>query len=205
MRFGRVTGTFSRRIPSTTVTGVNWVHLDIRSQESVEHLLEVCPAERLSAVYYFPGYLMESPTTPPSLDDLTESLQVNVGGLIQVFERMASRVPPGCRMVGISSRSALKPSFDVTYAAGKAAQLGAARSLATKFPQVCFYLVAPTTIRDSRMFLSMPEVVRMRHEQRLRGDMLSPADFADVLLTLDELSDDDLRNRLFTVGVEEEP
>lgn len=113
------------------------------------------------------GVLHQKPILEQSAAELIESLSVNAITVIRICETLLER-QPDARICIIGSMSASRGSFDLTYAAGKAAVHAYVQARKTK-PMQQLVCVAPTIIADSGMTMrrkDYPQVLEHREHVR---------------------------------------
>lgn len=95
------------------------------------------------------GVLHQKPILEQTWSEMIESLSVNAINVIRICETILER-QADARICVVGSESASRGSFDLTYAAGKAAVHAYVKARKTK-PQQQLVCVSPTIIADSGM------------------------------------------------------
>jgi NAD(P)-dependent dehydrogenase (short-subunit alcohol dehydrogenase family) len=197
-----VCASYRNSIGSST-SEVEWIHLDYGSMDSVNDFVAATETRSWSTIFLLSGLLSADVHDDNPYRRTQEVFLVNAAGPVYLATQLIASLEERAHLVFVSSRSAIRPSFDVNYAASKAALRGAVRSLARQAGAgQCVYEVVPTSIAGSRMFDALGAEGQKSHLARAGTALPSLQEFAEALMGLRSLSRGLLNGRSFEFGLE---
>ena len=175
-----------------------WVHVDLSNTDGLSRLALHC--EGVDECYLFNGALSHRQWGEQDPNEIAEIVALNLTASIVIAQMVLRHSPKVHRLGFISSRAAIRPSFDVAYAAAKSGLTGLVTSLAPRMAAgSAVFGLAPTTVLGSRMFNSFPSEVRNRHVERGAIDL---EDFSDAFFAARNAPSSQINGVTLPIGVD---
>lgn len=191
--------TFNRTRPNLPAKCSSF-NLDVTNPKDLNSLRSL--SSGLTECYVFSGLLSSTEWGGQATSEVQRVVAVNLTGPMLVAQTVCHDAANLWRMGFISSRSALRPSFDVAYSAAKSGLTGLVRSLSVRIPPPgAVFGLAPTTVHDSNMFGTFPSHVRRRHLER---GAVSREEFTDEFFAVRGASREQINGRILPVGFDPE-
>jgi 3-oxoacyl-[acyl-carrier protein] reductase len=166
----------------------NALHLDLRSNESIEDfvksLSEIC--SNIDIVIFLSGILPGKKLDDYEFSEIDKVMAINFNGQAKLISKMLPFFNEKSRLLLFSSISAQRGSFDPVYAASKGATLSLVKSLASALPPgVRINSIAPGLIQDSRMYQDMSQERQEYHRNQVPlKKLLCSKDLARIVFDL---------------------
>jgi NAD(P)-dependent dehydrogenase (short-subunit alcohol dehydrogenase family) len=143
---------------------------------------------RLDGVVMLAGSINGEPLAWYDDERASAIMAANFTGQALFVKEVAPLIVPSGRLILLGSIASERGSFDPLYAASKGAMLPFAKSIATAYGKSFSTItVLPGPIENSTMYDEMEPAVQARHrDQSPIGELLNPADLAEILADLAE-------------------
>jgi short-subunit dehydrogenase len=179
-----VTSTY-RSKDKISISDINWEELCIDRLESIDLFLSKISNYQFSTIVYCIGSLSNLKLKSVSSQQISNYLETNVLNAAYLITKLAKRFQEGTssKLVYISSRSALYPSFDFIYAASKAALSSLVSSLSRQIPENnSTYVFAPGLVKGSTIYNNMNHLIREDHERRSNHKLFDVQEVASFIV-----------------------
>ena len=163
----KIIGTHSSPLPpKSSFNSIDWQHLDLENPEGISKFLELNGKKPFDVVLNLIGklsYLGRS----ANLADIAKYFNTHVTNHTYLVEQLLQlRNYQPLLYINFSSRSVTYGSNDLYYSQAKSAIHCLTKSLAKLYRGSSFINLIPGLIKDSAMYLSMPENVQSDHVLR---------------------------------------
>ena len=186
----QVIATYKNQRPSDSTGNIDWVHLDLASETSINELLTLVSrrVSKLDVVIMASGLLPGKSLGAYKFQEMEEVVAVNFTGQAKSISLLLPMLNSGASILMFSSISAQRGSFDPIYAASKSALHGFVKSLAVSLPEgVRINAIAPGLIEDSSMFEDMsPDRQDFHRSQIPSGALLQQSDLANIVFDVSQ-------------------
>ena len=163
----------------------NWLDLDIENTESIHNFLEKISNEEFSTIIYCIGALSNLSLQTLSAERINKYFETYISNSTYLITKLTNylRKDSPAKLIYISSRASIFPSFDFCYAASKAALSSLVSSLSKQMPRGhSTYVMAPGLIKGSNMYLGMERHIRENHEKRSNYKLITIKEVANFIL-----------------------
>jgi 3-oxoacyl-[acyl-carrier protein] reductase len=177
-----------------TVSDEAHYFFDVTSDESILAFCDyIKTGPRIDALILLCGVLGGKSLEKKSYLDINIDFEINAISQIKIVKSLLSHFSVDGRVIFFNSISAFNGSYDVTYAASKAAIIGFIKSMAKHGPKnIRFNAVAPGLIEDSNMANQFSSADFDRHKAETpTGVLNSSAEIAEIVF---EICGDKWRN-----------
>lgn len=159
-------------------SGTEWINLDIANENSIELFLDEISYTSFDLIINLIGKL-SGLKSKSSLKLISDYLQIYISNQTFLIERLfAINSKIEFSYINISSRAVTYGSNDLYYSEAKSAIHGLTKSLARQYTNSKCINLMPGLLKNSSMYLSMPENVRDDHERRAGGQLMEINQFA---------------------------
>ena len=159
--------------------------LDLRDAKSCETFSRSLLPGAYDYIVSLIGTTSGIPLESAGYYDIERVFQVNIIGLLSVLPSLQKSLNSTGRMCFVSSSAARGNSFDVAYAASKAALSVAAKSYSLRMPETqAFFTIEPTAIENSKMFAEMSIETQSKHRSRAQGKLLQITEVNSMIIKL---------------------
>jgi len=161
---------------------IDWQYLNLDNLESISSFITFAENQPVDVILNLIGSLS-------GLDNSADvkELQLYFGTYISNQTILLKELLTKCNprlFINLSSRAVIYGSNDFYYSEAKSAIHGLTKSLAKIHKDIDFINLIPGLIKDSAMFLSMPEQVQRDHLRRAGGKLLELDEVAECLVNL---------------------
>jgi NAD(P)-dependent dehydrogenase (short-subunit alcohol dehydrogenase family) len=171
--------------PINTLGHSNTFQLDLRDAKSCENFSRSLVPETYDYIVSLIGATSGIPIESATYSDIEKVFQINVIGVLSILPWLQKALNANGRMCFVSSSAAKGDSFDVAYAASKAALSVAAKSYSLRVPEAqAIFTIEPTAIENSKMFAEMSAEVQNKHSLRAQGKLLQIAQVNSTIIEL---------------------
>ncbi len=147
--------------------------LDLREAKSCENFSRSLVPGIYDYIVSLIGATSGIPIESSTYSDIEKVFQINVIGVLSILPSLQRALNATGRMCFVSSSAAKGNSFDVAYAASKAALSAAAQSYSLRVPAAqAIFTIEPTAIEKSKMFGEMSPETQNKHRSRAQGELL---------------------------------
>jgi len=178
----------SRSIENAQIDDVNWKQLNIDSIASIDIFLNEIADFQFSTIIFCIGSLSNIKFNSISLEQTYKYLETYVFNATYLITKLTSNLNSQLfsKLVYVSSRAALYPSFDFYYAMSKAAISSFVSSLSRQLPiKHSTYVFVPGLIKGSNMYNKMDLINREDHENRANHKLVTLQEAANFILKFD--------------------
>lgn len=179
------------RVSHSTRQGVersdSGLYLDVTSDVSVDKFCDsIMRSEPIDVLVVLCGVLSGESIKEKSDLDIERDFTINAISPIKIVKRLLDHFTGEGRVIFLNSISAFNGSYDVTYAASKAAIVGFVKSMAKHGPpNIHFNAIAPGLIEDSRMATQFSDQDMARHRAETPSGVLNRSkDIAGIIFDI---------------------
>jgi len=159
--------------PRNTLGHSKTFQLDLRDAKSCENFSKSLVPGTYDYIVSFIGTTSGIPIESATYSEIEKVFQINVIGVLSILPGLQKALNATGRMCFVSSSAAKGNSFDVAYAASKAALSVAAKSYSLRVPTAqAIFIIEPTAIEKSKMFAEMSRETQNKHRSRAQGELL---------------------------------
>jgi len=192
----KITGTYRSKLTVNDKSNeVEWQKLDLGNLEGVLAFTSLVRDRSFNVVLNLIGKLsyFGGEESPSNVSLYFDTYITNHTILIR--ELLKSHNGQHLLFINLSSRAVTYGSNDMYYSEAKSAIHGLTKSLAKVYRDSEFVNVIPGLIKESSMYLSMPESVQSDHMRRAGGRLIELDEFADFVVDfICKKKTDSLRN-----------
>ena len=174
--------------PEFVNNDVEWVHLDLTAEKSIEIFIKGLAKgkSQIDAAIFVSVVLPGKSLENYSHKEIDTVMDVNFLGQAKCVKALLPLLNTPSQILMISSVSGERGSYDPIYAASKGAVIAFVKSLATWLPpQVRCMSIAPGLVEGSGMYDAMPTEVRQVHLDRTPlNKLITVEDLAKMILDL---------------------
>jgi len=185
-----VISTFRTEEKTSLLEG-KWEELCIDTLESIDLFMEKIANYEFSTIIYCIGSLSNLKLQAISAKQISNYLEIHVINATYLMTKLSKYLQgnTNSKLIYISSRSALYPSFDFIYATSKAALSSLVSSLSRQIPKNnSTYVFAPGLIKGSNIYNNMDISTREDHERRSNYKLLNTHEVANFILNFNYLA-----------------
>lgn len=164
---------------------LHWEYLDLDSEQSILNFLASVSNIKFNIIFDFIGKTSEANSQIFDLVDLDKYFESQVTNHVFLLLRILELLSMDGVLINLSSRSVEYGSFDIPYAASKAALHNSYFSIRNKLSheQKVINLISGLIV-DSTMFKEMSLETRLSHQNRADTELITVERFADKLIEL---------------------
>ena len=171
--------------PRNTLGQAKTFQLDLRDAKSCENFSRSLVPGTYDYIVSLIGVTSGLPIESATYFDIEKVFQINVIGVLSILPSLQKALNATGRVCFVSSSAAKGNSFDVAYAASKAALSIAAKSYSLRVPESqAIFTIEPTAIEKSKMFAEMSEETQNKHRSRAQGKLLQIAQVNSKIIEL---------------------
>lgn len=170
--------------PSIKNIRLEWIQLDLACEKSIDLFLDKASYISTDVIIDLIGSF-SSISCESSLQSISSYFQTYIANHSFLLERLfLMNSAKNFLFINLSSRSVFHGSHDVYYSGAKSALHGITKSLAKLHCNSRCVNLVPGLLKNSNMYLSMPQTIRDNHEKRAGGELMDINEFAEFTVGL---------------------
>lgn len=164
---------------------LKWEYLDLDLEQSIFDLIDSLNNVKFDLIIDFIGKTSKSNTQMIDLEDLEKYFKSQVTNHVFLLLKIQELLSFNGALINLSSRSVEYGSFDIPYAASKAAIHNSFFSIKNKLSQEqkVINLISGLII-DSTMYKEMSSETILNHQNRADSELITVEEFTDKLIEI---------------------
>ena len=181
----QITATTRKPDELLKVANINWERLDLESEQSILNFIRSVSKFKFDFIFDFIGKTSNFGEQEIDLLGINNYISSQISNHIYIILKVYKLLTPEGALINISTRSVEHGSFDIAYAASKAAIHNSVFSIKEKLSENQKVInVVSGLVENSTMFKQMAPDNILSHRIRANKELLTVESFANELINL---------------------
>lgn len=173
--------TFKNKSKIKKYKNINWIALDLSSDENVLLFLSDIKNNFYDRVIFLVGETTKKEYDKINIKEMKKYYSDQLSNYIYILQNIFFKIKKNGVIICVTSRAANYGSYDIHYSAVKGAIQSAVKSLSKFSNKITIFCISPSLIRDSTMFKEMSKKNIKKHVKNTNNQLLKKQEVAEFI------------------------